>query len=72
MWDAIEDTPKEAENMKLRSALIIGLMSSDLLRKWTEDFSADFPETDYGALPELPEYGDLDLERIRDSVYAWF
>jgi len=25
VWDAIEDTPEEAENMKLRSALIMAL-----------------------------------------------
>lgn len=25
VWDAIEDTPAEAENMKLRSALVIAL-----------------------------------------------
>lgn len=25
VWDAIEDTPEEAENMKLRSALLISL-----------------------------------------------
>jgi predicted XRE-type DNA-binding protein len=25
VWDAIEDTPEEAENMKLRSALMIAL-----------------------------------------------
>jgi len=27
VWDAIEDTPQEAENMKLRSALIAALKS---------------------------------------------
>jgi predicted XRE-type DNA-binding protein len=25
VWDAIEDTPAEAENMKLRSALLMAL-----------------------------------------------
>ena len=25
VWDAIEDTPEEAENMKLRSGLMVGL-----------------------------------------------
>jgi predicted XRE-type DNA-binding protein len=27
VWDAIEDTPAEAENLKLRSALMIALKS---------------------------------------------
>lgn len=27
VWDAIEDTPEEAENMKLRSSLMIALKS---------------------------------------------
>jgi predicted XRE-type DNA-binding protein len=27
VWDAIEDTPEDAENMKLRSALMIALKS---------------------------------------------
>lgn len=27
VWDAIEDTPEEAENMKLRSALMMALKS---------------------------------------------
>ena len=27
VWDAIEDTPQEAENMKLRSALMVALKS---------------------------------------------
>jgi predicted XRE-type DNA-binding protein len=27
VWDAIEDTPEEAENMKLRSTLIMAIKS---------------------------------------------
>jgi predicted XRE-type DNA-binding protein len=32
VWDAIEDTPEEAENMKLRSSLMLAL-KNHLLRK---------------------------------------
>jgi predicted XRE-type DNA-binding protein len=36
VWDAIEDTPAEAENMKLRSALMIALTEEIKRRKWTQ------------------------------------
>lgn len=36
VWDAIEDTPAEAENMKLRSALMIALTGEIKRRKWTQ------------------------------------
>jgi predicted XRE-type DNA-binding protein len=51
VWDAIEDTPAQAENMKLRSALIMALKDkllgvtqpriSDLLRGKIELFGLD-------------------------------
>jgi predicted XRE-type DNA-binding protein len=36
VWDAIEDTPAEAENMKLRSALMIALKAHIKRREWTQ------------------------------------
>jgi predicted XRE-type DNA-binding protein len=36
VWDAIEETPAEAENMKLRSALMIALEKHIRARGWTQ------------------------------------
>ena len=36
VWDAIEDTPAEAENMKLRSALMTALKEHIRRQKWTQ------------------------------------
>ncbi|MEZ5669903.1 MAG: XRE family transcriptional regulator [Alphaproteobacteria bacterium] len=36
VWDAIEDTPAEAENMKLRSALMIALRDRIGRQGWTQ------------------------------------
>ena len=36
VWDAIEDTPAAAENMKLRSALMIALKGHIERRGWTQ------------------------------------
>jgi predicted XRE-type DNA-binding protein len=36
VWDAIEETPAEAENMKLRSALMIALKEQIEHRGWTK------------------------------------
>jgi len=36
VWDAIEDTPAEAENMKLRSALMIALEQHIKAKGWTQ------------------------------------
>jgi hypothetical protein len=35
VWDAIEDTPVEAENLKLRSALMIALKEHIERQGWT-------------------------------------
>jgi DNA-directed RNA polymerase len=50
----------------------IELMSGDLLRDWTESVTAGLSAEGKAKLPSLPEYGDLDLSAVRDSVYAWF
>jgi hypothetical protein len=42
VWDAIEDTPAEAENMKLRSVL----MTIDLVLPLLAPVQAPFPRTD--------------------------
>lgn len=36
VWDAIEDTPAEAENMKLRSTLMISLEQHIRAEGWTQ------------------------------------
>ncbi len=36
VWDAIEDTPAEAENMKLRSALMMSLEGHIRGQGWTQ------------------------------------
>lgn len=36
VWDAIEDTPAEAENMKLRSALMLALDKKIRDNGWTQ------------------------------------
>jgi len=36
VWDAIEDTPAEAENMKLRSALMDAIEEAITAKGWTQ------------------------------------
>jgi len=36
VWDAIEDTPAEAENMKLRSALMMALQQHVKAKGWSQ------------------------------------
>ena len=36
VWDAIEDTPAEAENMKLRSALMDAIEDAIKVKGWTQ------------------------------------
>ena len=40
VWDAIEDTPQEAENMRLRSALLIALSQRIETEGWTQKDAA--------------------------------
>lgn len=41
VWDAIEDTPAEAENMKLRSSLMIALTAHIENRKLSQTAAAE-------------------------------
>ncbi|MET8773496.1 XRE family transcriptional regulator [Nocardia sp. NPDC050713] len=41
VWDAIEDTPQEAENMRLRSRLMIELTERITAQGWTQAAAAD-------------------------------
>lgn len=41
VWDAIEDTPEEAENMKMRSALIISLRNHITFKKMSQADAAN-------------------------------
>lgn len=36
VWDAIEDTPEEAENMRIRSTLMIALEKHIRAKNWTQ------------------------------------
>ena len=40
IWDAVEDTPGEAENMKLRSALMMALEQRIRAKGWTQTEAA--------------------------------
>ncbi len=40
VWDAIEDTPAEAENMKLRAALMMSLEQHIKAQGWTQTEAA--------------------------------
>ena len=40
VWDAVEDTPEEAENMKLRSALMMALEDHIRANGWTQQEAA--------------------------------
>lgn len=40
VWDAIEDTPQEAENMRLRSTLLIALSRRIEIEGWTQKDAA--------------------------------
>jgi DNA-directed RNA polymerase len=50
----------------------VSLMSADLLESWTTEVTADLTPAGKASLPELPAYGSLDLNEVRDSLYAWF
>lgn len=50
----------------------INLMSPDLLARWTEQVTASLSAEAKAKLPPLPQYGDLDLSNVRESIYAWF
>lgn len=41
VWDAIEDTPQEAENLRLRSSLMISLTEQITAQGWTQQQAAD-------------------------------
>lgn len=40
VWDAIEDTPAEAENMKIRSSLMLAIIEHIRAHKWTQTEAA--------------------------------
>ncbi len=41
VWDAIEDTPQEAENLRLRSRLMMALAERIKTEAWTQQQAAD-------------------------------
>lgn len=48
------------------------LMTPDLLGRWTEQVTAVLTPEQKEKLPSLPEYGTLDLQQVKESIYAWF
>lgn len=40
VWDAVEDTPQESENMRLRSRLMIALSEQITAEAWTQKQAA--------------------------------
>ncbi|WP_414444624.1 DNA-directed RNA polymerase [Burkholderia sp. 22PA0106] len=48
------------------------LMSRDLLAEWTEHVTAVLTPEQKAQLPPLPEYGTLNIEQVKESIYAWF
>jgi len=48
------------------------LMSHDLLAEWTEQVTAVLTPEQKETLPALPEYGALDINQVKESIYAWF
>ena len=41
VWDAIEDTPEEAENMKIRSALMRAIEDRIMAEGWSQQQAAE-------------------------------
>lgn len=47
------------------------LMSGNLLRDWTDEVTIALSDEQRATLPELPEYGELDLDEVKKSWFAW-
>jgi DNA-directed RNA polymerase len=50
----------------------VTLMSTDLLANWTTEVAAGLSPEGKASLPELPAYGSLELNEVRESLFAWF
>src|SRR5262249_9901234 len=64
VWDAIEDTPVEAENMKLRSALMIAIREHIKGKDWTQAEAAKRLKVTQQLVADLMR-GNIDLFRPR-------
>lgn len=62
MWDAIEDTPEEAENMKVRSSLMMSLQNHITKKKMTQAQAA--------ALFRVTQPRVSDLMRSKINLFA--
>ena len=60
VWDAIEDTPEEAQNMKLRSALMSALDDHIRANGWTHQEAARRPRVTQLRISDLMR-GKIDL-----------
>jgi DNA-directed RNA polymerase len=47
------------------------LMSGNLLRDWTDEVTAGLTDEQRGKLPALPERGQLDVDEVKKSWFAW-
>ncbi len=76
MWDAIEDTPEDAENLKLRSALMVALKAhlarSDLSQaQLAELFGVDLSQAQLAELFGVTQPRVSDLLRGRSTCLVW-
>ena len=67
VWDAIEDTPAEAENMKLRSALMMALEGHIKAQGWTQAETARLLHVTQPRVSDLMR-GKIDLFGIDTLV----
>ena len=67
VWDALEDTPEAAADMKARSSLLIDLKAVIKARGWTPDEAAEHCGLDRAAADELLR-GNVDLFPLETLV----
>lgn len=67
VWDAIEDTPAEAENMKIRAALMMALEQHIKTQGWTQGEAARLLNVTQPRVSDLMR-GKIDLFAIDTLV----
>jgi len=69
VWDAIEDTPEEAENMKLRAALMRDLQNHIEARGWKQAEAAEAFRVTQPRISDLLR-GKISLDTLVNMVAA--
>lgn len=67
VWDAIEDTPQESENMRLRSRLMMALAEQITVEAWTQKQAAHRLGVTQPRISDLVR-GKVDLFRLDSLV----